>query len=67
MNDKGNFLSKNIGAIVGIIIALVLACTNLYRVVIVIIAVIVGARVGMYFQYNKDEAKDKMKKFIDKL
>lgn len=68
MNENNNnFLIKNLGAIIGIIIALILSCTKLYRVVIVVIAVFGGAYIGKYFQYNKEEAKDKMKKFIDKL
>ena len=67
MNDNGNFLSKNIGAIIGIIVALILACTSLYRIVIIIVAMVGGAYIGRYIQYNKEEAKDKMKKFIDKL
>ncbi len=67
MKDNDNFFIKNLGAIIGVIIALILACTNLYRVVIAIIAVIAGAKIGKYFQYNKEEAKDKMKKVIDNL
>ena len=67
MNDENNFFIKNLGAIIGIIVGLILACTNLYRVVIVIMAVAGGAYIGKYIQYNKEEAKDKMKKFIDKL
>lgn len=67
MNDNGNFLSKNIGAIIGIIVALILACTSLYRIVIIIIAMVGGAYIGRYIQYNKEEAKDKIKNFIDKL
>lgn len=67
MNDNNNFFIKNLGAIIGIIIGLILACTRLYRVVIVICAMIAGAYVGRYIQYNKPEAKEKMKNFIDKL
>ena len=67
MNDNGNFLSRNLGAIIGIIIALILACTKLYRVVSVIIAMVGGAYIGRYFQYNKEAAKEKMKGFIDKV
>lgn len=67
MNENNNFFIKNLGAIIGIIVGLILACTNLYRVVIVIMAVVGGAYIGKYIQYNKEEAKDKMKKFIDKL
>lgn len=67
MNENNSFLVKNLGAIIGIIIGLILACTRLYRVVIVIMAVVGGAYLGKYIQYNKEEAKDKVKKFIDKL
>lgn len=67
MDENNNFFIKNLGAIIGIIIALILACTSLYRLVIVIMAVVGGAYVGRYIQYNKEEAKDKMKSFIDKL
>ena len=65
--DNNNFIIKNLGAIIGIIIGLILACTRLYRVVIVIIAVVGGGYLGKYIQYNKEEAKDKVKKFIDNL
>lgn len=67
MNDNNNFFIKNLGAIIGIVIGLILACTRLYRVVIVVMAVAGGAYIGKYIQYNKEEAKDKVKKFIDKL
>ena len=67
MNENNNFLIKNLGAIIGIISGLILACTRLYRVVIVVMAIVGGAYIGKYIQYNKEEAKEKMKKFIDKL
>lgn len=68
MNDNNNnFFTNNLGAIIGIIIGLVLACTNLYRLVIVVLAVLGGAYIGKYIQYNKEEAKEKLKSFIDKL
>jgi len=68
MNDyNNNFFSKNAGAIIGIIIGLLLACTGLYRVVLVIVAVIAGAHIGRYVQYNKEEVKEKTKNFIDRL
>ena len=67
MNENNNFFAKNLGAIIGIVIALILACTRLYRVVIVIIAVIGGAYIGKYIQYNKEDAKEKLKIIIDKL
>ena len=67
MGDNNNFFIKNLGAIIGIIIGGVLACTSLYRAVIFVIAIYIGARIGQYIQYNKEEAKEKTKNFIDKL
>ena len=67
MNENNNFIAKNLGAIIGIIVGLILACTRLYRVVIVIMEITGGAMLGKYIQYNKEEAKDKVKKFIDRL
>ena len=67
MNDYNNFFSRNLGAIIGIIIGLVLSCTGLYRLVLVIGAVVGGAFIGKYIQYNKEDVKEKTKDFIDKL
>lgn len=68
MNDyNNNFFSKNIGAIIGIIIGLLLSCTGLYRAVLVILSIIGGAYIGKYVQYNKEELKEKTKDFIDRL
>ena len=67
MNENENFFLKNLGAIIGIILGLILACTKMYRIVIVVMAVIGGAYIVKYIQYNKEEAKEKLKGFIDKL
>lgn len=68
MNDyNNNFFFKNLGAIIGIIIGLVLSCTRLYRAVLVIMAVIGGGYIGKYVQYNKESLKEKTKNFIDRL
>lgn len=67
MYENDNFFAKNLGAIIGVIVGLILACTNLYRVVLTILAVIGGAYLGKYIQYNKDSLKEKTKNFIDKL
>lgn len=68
MNDyNNNFFVKNIGAIIGGIIGIILSCTGLYRAVLVIVAMIAGAYFGRYIQYNKQEVKEKTKNFIDKL
>ena len=42
MDDVVNFIKKHLGAILGGIIALVLACTNLYRAMIAVVFVVFG-------------------------
>ncbi len=61
------FFEKYGGAIIGGIIALVLACTSLYRVVIGIVLVVIGMWAGNYFQKNKEAVKEKLKNLIDKM
>lgn len=61
------FFQKFGGAIIGGIIALVLACTSLYRVVIGIVLVVIGMWAGNYFQKNKEVVKEKLKSLIDKM
>lgn len=61
------FFQKYGGAIIGGIIALVLACTSLYRIVIGIVLVAIGMWAGNYFQKNKESVKEKLKNLIDKM
>ena len=42
-------------------------CTKLYELIIAVVLVILGAIVGNYVQKNKDEVKEKLKGFIDRL
>jgi len=67
MSDNSNFFSKNIGAIIGVIIGLILACTGLYKIILIVVAVIGGGYIGRYIQYNKEEVKEKTINFINKL
>lgn len=67
MEDIKNFLSKYKGAIIGVIVAIIILATRLYEVIIGILLILAGAFVGNYIQQNKDEVKDKTKKFIDKM
>ena len=62
-----NFLSKYKGAIIGVIVAIIILATRLYEVIVGILLILAGAFVGNYIQQNKDEVKDKTKKFIDKM
>lgn len=67
MEDIKNFLSKYKGAIIGVIVAIIILATRLYEVIVGIVLILAGAFVGNYIQQNKDEVKEKTKKFIDKM
>lgn len=67
MEDFKKFMSQYGGMVIGIIVAIILLCTQLYKLIIGIILVFVCGYVGNYIQHNKFEVKEKLKKFIDKL
>lgn len=67
MEELKKFFSQYGGAVIGGIIALILSCTGLYRLIIALVLIGIGCYLGNYIQHNKEEAKDKAKDFIDKL
>ncbi len=67
MESFKNFLIQYRGAIIGILIAILILCTQLYRLIIAIILIVIGGVAGNYIQQNKDEVKEKLKNFIDRL
>lgn len=67
MEEIKNFLMKYRGAIIGIIVAILILCTRLYELMVAIVLIIMGAFIGNYVQQNKDDVKEKLKKFIDRL
>ncbi len=67
MDDFKKFMSQYGGMVIGGIIALILLCTHLYKLIIGIILVFICAFVGNYVQHNKFEVKERLKNFIDKL
>ena len=67
MEDFKKFMSQYGGMIIGIIVAIVLLLTKFYLLIIAIILIVVCGYAGHYFQHNKDNVKDKLKNFIDKL
>lgn len=67
MKEMKDFFMKYRGSIIGAIIAILILCTGFYRLIIGIILVGMGIYVGNYVQANKNEVKEKVKKFIDKL
>lgn len=67
MQEIKDFFMKYRGAIIGAIVAILLLCTQLYKLIIGIILICIGIYVGNYIQLNKYEVKEKIKNFIDKL
>lgn len=67
MEDFKKFIAQYGGMLIGIIVAIILLCTQLYKLIIGIILVFVCGYVGNYIQHNKFEVKEKLKNFIDKL
>lgn len=67
MDNFKQFMSQYGGIVMGIIVAIVLLCTHLYRLIIGIILIFVCAYAGNYIQHNKIEVKEKLKSFIDRL
>lgn len=67
MEDFKKFMAQYGGMLIGIIVAIILLCTQLYKLIIGIILVFVCGYVGNYIQHNKFEVKEKLKNFIDKL
>ena len=67
MEDFKKFMSQYGGIIIGVIVAILLLCTQLYKLIIGIILVFVCGYAGNYIQHNKFEVKEKLKNFIDKL
>lgn len=67
MEDLKKFMSRYGGMMIGIIVAILLLCTQLYKLIIGIILIVICAYAGNYIQHNKFEVKEKLKNFIDKL
>ena len=67
MDDFKEFMSQYGGMIIGILVAIVLLLTRFYELIIAIILIAVCGYAGYYFQHNKDNVKDKLKNFIDRL
>lgn len=64
---ENNFFYQYRGAIIGIIIAILFLVFELYKVILGICIIVVGALLGNYIQNNKPVIKEKLKSFIDKM
>ena len=67
MNGFKEFIKEYAGAIIGATIAIIILCTNLYRLIIGIVLIVLGMFVGNYVQRNKYEVKEKIKAFLDRI
>lgn len=65
-NDFKKFLLDYKGAIIGGLIAIIIACTGLVRILVVFAIIVFGIWVGNYVQRNKEKVKEKLKNLIDK-
>ena len=67
MEKDKNFWNEYNGAIIGAVIAIVILCTKLYKLIIGLLLIIAGIYIGNYIQKNKYEVKEKLKSFIDRM
>ena len=67
MDELIKFLSKNKGAIIGMIIAIIFLVFELDRIIIGIIIILAGMFIGSYVQKNKTIVKEKLKNLIDRM
>lgn len=67
MEGFKNFWNDYKGAIIGVIIAILVLATRLHQLIIGILVIIFGAIAGNYVQRNKEDVKEKIKNFIDRV
>jgi len=67
MESFKKFVLQYKGAIIGGLIAILILCTQLYKLIIGIILIYIGIVAGNYVQQNKYDVKEKLKRFIDRM
>ena len=67
MEGFKEFIKEYSGAIIGALVAIIILCTNLYKLIMGIILIAAGIFIGNYVQKNKYEVKDRLKNFIDRI
>ena len=66
MNIK-EFWNNYKGAIIGVLISILILVTRLHDLILAIVVIVLGAIIGNYVQQNKEDVKNKLKGFIDKM
>lgn len=61
------FINDNKYPLIGLVIAIIIIATGLYKLIIPILLIVLGVYAGWYFQRNKEEVKEKIKNLVDKL
>ncbi len=67
MENIKDFWNNYKGAIIGIVIAILVLATRIYNFILAVVLLIIGAFAGNYIQQNKDNVKEKIKNFIDRM
>ncbi len=67
MENIKDFWNNYKGAIIGIIIAILILATRIYNFILAVVLLVIGAFAGNYIQQNKDNVKEKIKNFIDRM
>ena len=67
MEDFREFWNRNKGIILGVTVAIILLITGLQQLIIGLVLIFACGFIGDYIYKNKEEVKEKTKKFIDKL
>lgn len=61
------FINDNKYPLIGLVVAILIIATGLYKLIIPVLLIALGVYAGWYFQRNKEEVKEKIKNLIDKL
>ena len=67
MENFKEFVKEYTGAIIGGLLAIIILCTQLYKLIVGILLIIACIFIGNYIQKNKYDVKEKLKNFIDKV
>lgn len=67
MDGLEKFVTEYIGAMIGVVVAILILATRMYVLIIWILVIVAGAFIGNYIQRNREEVKTKLRKLIDKM